>query len=231
MTEPTNAGPHEPTSPDKATSPDKPTSPEPIDAAAAAVPTGAQQLPAADPVERFRNKHSVPPDGSSGARWLAAVALVVALVAVGVTAWVQYRNHWSALRSTAGTTTTSAAAPGPSPQQVADAKTKACGAYDLVNRAVNGQANVNAGPDPAAALAQAVQANDRLALAAGQPYLLDRLDPATPPPLADTIRKYANNIEEVAMASLAGVGTDDPAQADRLKDWGPLNDQITDMCK
>jgi hypothetical protein len=197
VTEPTNAAPDQPTSPD--------------------------QPPAPDPVARFRNKHSVQSGKGSGARWLAAVALVVALVALGATAWVQYRNQWSAFRSTARTTTTSEASSGPSPQQVADAKTKACGAYDLVNRAV--------GPDPAAAPAQAEQANARLALVAGQPYLLDRLDPATPPALADTIRKYANNIEEVAMASLAGVGNDDPAQADRLNEWGPLNDQITDMCK
>jgi hypothetical protein len=167
----------------------------------------------------------------SGARWLAAVALVVALVALGATAWVQYRDHWSAFRSTARTTTTSAAPPRPGPQQVADAKTTACGAYDLVSRAVNGRANVDVGPDPATALTQAAQANAHLALVAGQRYLLDRLDPATPPPLADTIRHYANNLEEVAMVSLAGVGTDDAAQADRLKEWGPLNDQITDMCK
>jgi hypothetical protein len=237
VTEPTNAGPDEPISPDESTSPDEPISPdkptttEPIDGTPAAVPTGAQEPPAVDPVERFRNRHAVQSGKGSGPRWLAAVALVVALVALGVTAWVQYRSNWSAVRSTAATTTTSAAPPAPSPQQVADAKMKACGAYDLVSRAVNGRANVDVGPDPATALAQAVQANARLALAAGQPYLLDRLDPATPPPLADTIRKYANNIEDVAMASLAGMGTDDPAQADRVKEWGPLNDQITDMCK
>ena len=194
----------------------EPTSPEPIDGTAV------------DPVERFRSKHSVQSGNGSPGRWLAAVALVVALVALGATAWVQYRSHWSAFRSTAPTTP---AAPGPSPQQVADAKSKACGAYALVSKAVNGRASVDMGPDPAAAMAQAVQANARLALVAGQRYLLDRLDPATPPPLADTIRNYANNIEDVAMASLAGLGTDDPAQADRLKQWGPLDDQITDMCK
>ena len=207
----------------------EPTSSEPIDGTAAAVPTGAAEPPAADPVERFRSKHSVQSGKRSPGRWLAAVALVVALVALGATAWAQYRSHWSAFRSTA--LTNPAAPPGPSPQQVADAKSKACGAYSLVSKAVNGRSSVDMGPDPAAAMAQAVQANARLALVAGQRYLLDRLDPATPPPLADTIRNYANNIEDVAMASLAGLGTDDPAQADRLKQWGPLDDQITDMCK
>ncbi|HEX9174588.1 MAG TPA: hypothetical protein VF874_00325 [Mycobacterium sp.] len=116
--------------------------------------------------------------------------------------------------------------PGPSPQQVADAKAKACAAYVTVSNAVSGRANAPIGSEP-----EAVAANARLAAAAGQPFLLERLDPATPAPLADAIRKYAANIQDVAMFSLAGVGSDEPAQGARINEWPALNTQITDLCK
>jgi hypothetical protein len=158
---------------------------------------------------------------------VAAVALIVALGALGATLWVQYRAHWTGfLTTSARTSTTSAAPPGPSAQQVADAKAKACDAYATASAAVNVSDKANPGSEP-----EAAAVNARLALALAHNYLLERLDPATPPPLADAIRKYADNVEEVTVTTLGGVGLDDPAQADRLKEWGPLNDQITDMCK
>jgi hypothetical protein len=150
----------------------------------------------------------------------------VALLALGVAGWVLYRAGWTDTGRLATAPTTTPAPPGPNPQQVADAKTKACGAYKTVSTAVNVANNANPGNEPGAAAV-----NARLALAAGHTYLVERLDPATPPPLADAIRKYAVNIEEVTMSALSGVGTDDPALAGRLQDWGPLNDQITDLCK
>lgn len=148
--------------------------------------------------------------------------MVVALAALGVSLWVLLKKPWTE-SSSAETTSTST---GPSPQQVTDAKAYACGAYILVRNAVNLRANANTPAEP-----EAAGANARLATAVGQTYLLERLDPATPPPLADAIRKYAANIQEVAMASLAGVGVDDPAQGARINEWAALNTQITDLCK
>jgi hypothetical protein len=222
VTEPTNTGPDEPaTSEPTATGPHETAASEPIKTEEPRV------------TERARTKHSAPQGPGSAVRWLGALALVVALVALGVGGWVLYRAGWTGTGrlATAPATTTSPAPPGPSPQQVADAKTKACGAYDTVAKAVNVRTNASIGPDPAAALSEAVQANARLTLSTGYTYLLAHLDAATPPALADAIRKFAENIEEVSIYSLSGVGTEDPAQADRLKEWSPLNDQITDLCK
>ncbi len=176
-----------------------------------------------EPTERARTRHSAQSRAGLAARALTAVALVVALAALGVSLWVLLKKPWT---ESSSAETTSTAPPGPSPQQVTDAKAKACGAYISVSNAVNGRANANTAAEP-----EAAGANARLATAVGQTYLLERLDPATPPPLADAIRKYAANIQEVAMVSLAGVGGDDPAQGARINEWPALNTQITDLCK
>jgi hypothetical protein len=170
----------------------------------------------------------VPSKGGSRGLWLAAVALVVALAALGATLWVQYRVHWTGFLTTSATTssTTSATPTGPNPEQVADAKAKACAAFDLAGKAVNVTESPSPGAEPAAATV-----NARLALAQASTYLLQRIDPATPPSLADAIRVYAADVADLTTSLLAGIGTDDPAQAARIKDLGALNDQITDMCK
>lgn len=54
--------------------------------------------------------------------------------------------------------------------------------------------------------------NARLSMAAGGSYLLARLDPATPAPVAAAIRSFADNLQDIAMNALAGVSNDDPAQ-------------------
>jgi len=186
----------------------------------------AKEDEASEPTERVRRRHSTPSERSGSAlRWLTAAALVAALAALGVGLWVLLRGPLTE-ESTASTTSNPAPPPGPSPQQVADAKAKACGAYNMVFTAVNGRANADMGSEP-----EAASANARLAASFGSSYLLERLDFATPPPLADAIRTYAANIDEAAMNSLAGMGVDDPAQARRINEWGPLNDQITGLCK
>jgi hypothetical protein len=235
VTEPTNAEPDEPTA-GEPTDQERVAAAAPVPIAEPAAPAPAKEPatepatepakgpepPAVDPVERFRTRHAVPPKGSARGLWLAAVALLVALGALGATLWVQYRAHWS------GFLTTSATPTGPNPQQVADAKARACAAYELASKAVNASnsASANPGSEPAAA-----NVNYRLALAQANTYLVERLDPATPPPLADAIRNYADNVADVTTWLLAGIGPDDPAQAARIKDLGPLDDQITDMCK
>jgi len=185
---------------------------------------------APEPTRRGRNRHSAPEDRNStgGHRLesvLTALAIVIALAALGVGLWVLLRGPLDTASSSSKTTTTAAPA-GPNPQQVAEAKKTACDAYNLVGPAVTGRSNANPGSEP-----EAAGANARITLVAGHDYLMARLGPATPAPLADAIRKYAENIEETGMASLAGVGTDDPAQGARIQEWPALNTQITDLCK
>jgi len=76
----------------------------------------------------------------------------------------------------------------------------------------------------------AVAANARLAMFAGGSYLLARLDPATPEPLAGALRAFANVLQDIAMNSLAGIGNEDPAQAARLREAESLSVRAAELC-
>jgi hypothetical protein len=54
---------------------------------------------------------------------------------------------------------------------------------------------------------------------------------ATPGPLADAMRSFATDLDDIAVNALAGVGNDDPAQAGRLHDGDTVSVQITQQCK
>ncbi|OBB00852.1 hypothetical protein A5662_14240 [Mycobacteriaceae bacterium 1482268.1] len=146
---------------------------------------------------------------------MSAAALVVALAALGAGVWALLR-----------TSSSNSPAPPPSAQQIADAKTKACGAYKTASAAVKSNNNADPGSEPKAAAA-----NARLALVLAHFYLLERLDPATPAPLADAIRKYADNLEESMILVLGGAAGDDPAVSGRVQELEPLNNQIIELCK
>jgi hypothetical protein len=187
--------------------------------------TEDEELEAPAPAGRARQERSA--SSGSVVRWLAAAALVVALGALGTSLWVLLRPPPTGSSAASATTATTA----PSPQQIADAKAKVCGAYDTVGAAVTLRINANPGPDPAAPQAEVVAANTRLALAVGYSYLVSHLDPATPAPLAAAMRRFAENVHDVAIYALAGVNSDDPAQAGRLQDMVTQNTQILDLCK
>jgi hypothetical protein len=148
--------------------------------------------------------------------WVAPAALALAVVAIAVAAWALLRPP---ARATAPATT----------QQISDAKTRACTAYNTVRTAVSLQTHADPGSDPVAV--QAIAANARLAMAAGGSYLLAHLDPATPPPLAAAIRNFADDLQGIAMNVLAGVSNDDPAQAARLRDGEAATARLADLCK
>ncbi len=149
--------------------------------------------------------------------------MVVALSSLGIALWALLRPPPEPEKPPAP--------PGPSAQQVGDAKTKACDAYTTVRTAVDLRSGANPGPDPASVEAEVVAANTRQALTVGHSYLLSHLDPVTPAPLAAAIRKFADQIEAVAIHALAGVNPDDPAQADRIRDFVTLDKEITGLCK
>jgi hypothetical protein len=151
-------------------------------------------------------------------RWIAVIALAIALVAIALAAWPLLHPLKANIT-----------APPATDQQVADAKARACTAFNTVRSAVSLQTHVDPGGDPAAV--QAVAANARLAMAAGGSYLLARLDLATPPPVAAAIRSFADDLQDIAMNTLAGATNDDPAQAARLRDVEAVSAQTADLCK
>jgi hypothetical protein len=147
-------------------------------------------------------------------RWAAPVALLVAVVAVALAIW--------ALMSASSNAPAAA-------QQAGDPKMRVCTAFDTVSKAVTGQTHADLGPDPVAQAA--VAGNARLALVGGGQYLLSRLDSATPTELADPVRSFANDLQDVGMYALAGVSNSDPEQAARLTQADLARKQIVELCK
>ncbi|MGL5441332.1 hypothetical protein [Mycobacteroides stephanolepidis] len=115
--------------------------------------------------------------------------------------------------------------------QRADAKVQACANAGLVRNAVMLNTNRalpgNAGPVGTLATA----ANARIALFNGGQYLLARLDPATPPDLAASIRDFGNALMDVGAAAIAETPNTDPKQAQRLSKADELSKHIVELCK
>jgi hypothetical protein len=165
-----------------------------------------------DDVRRESSSALQPPAGALS-HWLAPAALLVAVVAVALAIW--------ALTSASST---SAAA-----KQAGDPKIRVCTAFDTVSKAVTGQTHNDLGPDPVAQ--EAVAGNARLALVGGGQYLLSRLDSATPTELADPVRSFANDLQDIGMYALAGVSNTEPEQAARLTQADLVRKQIVELCK
>jgi hypothetical protein len=150
-------------------------------------------------------------------RWIAPIALGIAVIAVGIAVW--------ALVSIPP----SSNSPAPTAQQTADAKNRACTAYNTVRTSVSLQTHTDLGQDPVAV--QAVAAGARLAMSAGGSYLQASLDPATPAELAGTIHTFADDLQAISMYAQAGAGDSDPLQAGRLRDGEAASAKIADICK
>jgi hypothetical protein len=152
------------------------------------------------------------PVGGGLSRWLAPAALLVAVVAVALAVW--------ALTS---------ASSGAPVKLAGDPKMRVCTAFNTVSQAVTGQTHNDLGPDPVAQAA--VAGNARLALLGGGQYLLSRLDSATPSELADPVRSFANDLQDIGIYALAGVPNTDPAQAARLTQADLTRKEIVSLCK
>ena len=138
----------------------------------------------------------------------------LALTALGVAAWAMVMA-WPQEEQTV--------------QPTAESKVKVCAAFDTVGRAVQLQTHADLGPDPAAQTA--VAANARLSLIGGGEYLLSRLDDQTPPELADAVRSFANNLDDIGINALAGATNEDPQQAARLTAGEAGRNKIAELCK
>ena len=146
-------------------------------------------------------------------RWVAPAALLVALAAVALAVWALVK----------GPSETSAQHVG------GDPKERACTAFQTVTTAVRLQTHADLGPDPVAV--EAVAANARLALFGGGQYLMSRISSDTPPDLADAVRSFATNLEDIGMNALAGFSNSDPAQTNRLKAGEEASAKVGNLCK
>jgi hypothetical protein len=159
------------------------------------------------------------PSADRGA--LPVVALILALLALGLAAWAVFGP---------------APAPPPAPAYTADqqaaAKTSICAAAELVRKGVSLNTNllVPGGPgDVTGSLA--VAANARLSLSDGGQYLVHRLDPATPTQLAASVRQFANALMDIGAAATAGAPNTNPDQEARLRDADAASTKIAEACK
>ena len=162
---------------------------------------------------------------SSGSRWariLLPVTLVVAIAAAALSGWLLYRVAQEGTPNS----------PNYSGAQRTDAKTKVCAAADVVRKGVSLNTNlqVPGGPQDVTGTL-AVAANARISLYDGGQYLLARLDPATPPELADAVKKFGNLLMDIGAGATAGSQNSEPEQAARLKDADATNATITELCK
>jgi hypothetical protein len=162
---------------------------------------------------------TVPIDLRRPSRWPAFVALATALIAFGlaVGGWFRPQPH--------NAPPPAPPAPGFTGQQIADAKTRVCAAFQTVRTAAALQTKGN-DSEPLAGTA-----NARLSLAVGSAYLSARLDPATPQPLAAAVRTLADDLLELAENALAGAMNDDPAQAQRLHNADAADNRVAELCK
>jgi hypothetical protein len=153
---------------------------------------------------------------SSSANWLAPLAVVISLIAAGLAAWALMKAPAK-----------NDAAVGPLVS--GDPKTVVCTAFQKVVTAVSLQTHTDLGQEPVPQLA--VAGNARLALLGGGQYLLGRIPAGTPPELADAVRGFATNLEQIGMNYLAGVADADQAQVNLQADSQADSSKIVGMCK
>jgi len=186
------------------------------------MPETPEQKPAhaLEAPESERVSHAVSRDPitvtSSAARWLAPLAVVISLIAAGLAAW-------SLMKAPAANN--ASVVPGGN----ADPKVTVCNAFQKVVTAVSLQTHTDLGQEPVPQLA--VAGNARLALLGGGQYLLARIPAGTPSELADTVRGFAGNLEEIGMNYLAGVADSDQAQINLQADSQGQSAKIVGMCK
>jgi hypothetical protein len=114
-------------------------------------------------------------------------------------------------------------------QQIADAKTSVCGAYQQVRKAGDVAGARSGGTDPTAMLA--VATSSRQVFDVGSRYLLTKLAelPATPPDLAAAVRKLASIYQQLAIDYLAEAPDSDLDPLVRAGD--DAHSSIQGLCK
>jgi hypothetical protein len=159
---------------------------------------------------------------SSRANVLVIVALVVAVVALGLSGWMLVLLSQGGMSNSTDYTGA----------QRSDAKEKVCAATELVRKGVSLNTNLQppGGPEDVTGTL-AVAANARISLYNGGQYLLARLDPATPQDLSDAVKKFGNLLMDIGADATAGAQNSQPEQAARLKEADDTNSNIAQICK
>jgi hypothetical protein len=151
----------------------------------------------------------------------STVTFAVAVLALVLASWAVVRVSLDNSREATYST-----------EQQTEAKQKICAATDLVREGVSLNTNLRpAGGQRDVNGTLAVAANARVSLSSGGQYLLSRLDPATPPELADAVREFANTLADIGAAATAGAQNSDPDQAARLREVDSVNATITKLCE
>ena len=178
-------------------------------------------LEAEPPAEPEPEDRPVAAPRGKAAIWLAALALVVALGALAAALWPMFQTEDEDVEVAVVYTD----------EEVGAAKANTCRAFEMARMAIAVRSGANPGENPDPALAEVVAANARSAFAATGPYLLNNIGVATPDALAEAVTKFADQADEVGMAALAGLGTDDPLLAGPLAQVTELEAKISEMCK
>jgi hypothetical protein len=167
----------------------------------------------------------MPPRPKRPAPWLALISLMVALLAICLAIGAWFRP------SPDNKPPPVASAPSYTDQQVADAKTKVCAAYDKVHRALVLSSARNGGNDPNAILG--VATSGRQVLDAGSRYLITKLseEPATSSELAGAIRNLANAYQELTVSYLDGLTNSDAELQPTLQAADDSSSKIERLCK
>jgi hypothetical protein len=152
---------------------------------------------------------------------VAIIALVLSLIAVGLSAWTAFRPAHDGPAEATHTTAEESAA-----------KLAICRAADVVRKGVSLNTNLQSpGGEADVTGALAVAANARLSLSDGGQYLIARLDPAVPKELADAVKGFANTLLDIGAAATAGSPNTEPDQAARLRTADSENAKVAELCK
>jgi hypothetical protein len=171
---------------------------------------------------------------SSRGSIVSVLALVVALAAVGLAVWALVKEPSSTSESAQPSSTSDSAQLNSAFTGTAtdDPKGSVCETFNLVRNGVHLNTNLQPPGGPTDVVGSlAVGANARVSLFDGGQYLLARLQPNTPPELADAVRKFGNQLMDIGARSIAGIPNADPDQSARLKDADASNTTITTLCK
>ncbi len=182
----------------------------------------------ADEVEDGTGADAEPREGSGRSPVVIAVsAMLLAIATLGASAYM-WRNPMTPFDAPTAPTA-AAAEPTFTDAQREEAKAKVCDAFLVVSSGVANSSGLQA-EDGDAVGAVAIATNARLALLGGGQYMLDRVDPATEPALAEAARAFGNALMDVGAAAIAQIPNDDPAHQERLKDADEQNGKLQGMC-
>jgi len=180
--------------------------------------TESVAAPTTAPAATTPTSHSATP--SKLPFWLAAAALVLAILGVAGAAYGYFYPNESA-----------AASGKYSDQQRSDSKKKICETFKIVDRAVVRNSHLknpeNGGPIGALSVATA----QRFAFYDGGAFLRDRVaaEPATPKDLADKANSLGTQLEELSIGYLAGA--QDFTQDELRQNLDDNIKKIVEICK